>query len=250
MANDGHYRGGNARNQVKGRKMAEREERDREVYVDGPAHEGGPVVPAERLVHRERLLRDLRTQGEEAGITVVVAPDGFGKTTLLVQRVAEVRSRIERGSARMLDLEGLDEVQAYESIKRLSEDLDPRMRPLIALDNLTTLQEHGIEAMVGLLRSMRGEGFEIVVTCRPSNRAFVAAMGDSYKITAQSLLVKPREYPAWARKLSIASGLDVYGLTQGSRVLWRCWEMRRRSTRCRLPLKTRQSSCIEASYAN
>ncbi|MFR3452082.1 MAG: hypothetical protein ACLTSX_11640 [Collinsella sp.] len=41
----------------------------------------------------------------------------------------------------MLDLEGLDEVQAYESIKRLSEDLDPRMRPLIALDNLTTLQE-------------------------------------------------------------------------------------------------------------
>lgn len=115
----------------------------------------------------------------------------------------------------MLDLEGLDEVQAYESIKRLSEDLDPRMRPLIALDNLTTLQEHGIEAMVGLLRSMRGEGFEIVVTCRPSNRAFVAAMGDSYKITAQSLLVKPREYPAWARKLSIASGLDVYGLTQG-----------------------------------
>ena len=215
MANDGHYRGGNARNQVKGRKMAEREERDREAYVDGSAHEGGPVVPAERLVHRERLLRDLRTQGEEAGITVIVAPDGFGKTTLLVQRVAEVRSRIERGSARMLDLEGLDEVQAYESIKRLSEDLDPRMRPLIALDNLTTLQEHGIEAMVGLLRSMRGEGFEIVVTCRPSNRAFVAAMGDSYKITAQSLLVKPREYPAWARKLSIASGLDVYGLTQG-----------------------------------
>lgn len=183
--------------------------------MDGSAHEGGPVVPAERLVHRERLLRDLRTQGEEAGITVIVAPDGFGKTTLLVQRVAEVRSRIERGSARMLDLEGLDEVQAYESIKRLSEDLDPRMRPLIALDNLTTLQEHGIEAMVGLLRSMRGEGFEIVVTCRPSNRAFVAAMGDSYKITAQSLLVKPREYPAWARKLSIASGLDVYGLTQG-----------------------------------
>lgn len=74
--------------------------------MDGPAHEGGPVVPAERLVHRERLLRDLRTQGEEAGITVVVAPDGFGKTTLLVQRVAEVRSCIERGSARMLDLEG------------------------------------------------------------------------------------------------------------------------------------------------
>lgn len=84
MANDGHYRGGNARNQVKGRKMAEREERDREVYVDGSAHKGGPVVPAERLVHRERLLRDLRTQGEEAGITVIVAPDGFGKTTLLV----------------------------------------------------------------------------------------------------------------------------------------------------------------------
>ena len=180
MTNDGHYRGGNARNQVKGRKMVEREERDREVHVDGPAHESGPVVPVERLVHRERLLRDLRTQGEEAGITVIVAPDGFGKTTLLVQRVAEVRSCVERGSARMLDLEGLDEVQAYESVKRLSEDLDPRMRPLIALDNLTTLQEHGIEAMVGLLRSMRGEGFEIVVTCRPSNRAFVAAMGDSY----------------------------------------------------------------------
>ena len=95
--------------------------------MDGPPREGGQVVSVERLVHRERLLRDLRTQGEEAGITVIVAPDGFGKTTLLVQRVAEVRSRIERGTARMLDLEGLDEVQAYESVKRLSEDLDPRM---------------------------------------------------------------------------------------------------------------------------
>ncbi|MFR2950931.1 MAG: hypothetical protein ACLTKG_06195 [Collinsella intestinalis] len=137
----------------------------------------------------------------------------------------------------MLDLEGLDEVQAYESIKRLSEDLDPRMRPLIALDNLTTLQEHGIEAMVGLLRSMRGEGFEIVVTCRPSNRAFVAAMGDSYKITAQSLLVKPREYPAWAQAFD-CERVGCVRADSGSRVLWRCWEMRRRSTRCRLPLKT------------
>lgn len=195
--------------------MSEHEERDRE----NASVEGVPTrmatTPIERLVHRERLLRDLRTHGEEAGITLIVAPDGFGKTTLLIQRVAEVRSRMDRGSARMLDLGGLDGAQAYTSIKGAADDLDERMKPLLALDNLTVLGPDGIEVVAGLIRSLRERGFEIVVTCLPGNRDFVAALGDSFKITAQALLVRPREYSAWARKLAIASGLDVYGLTQG-----------------------------------
>lgn len=57
----------------------------------------GCAVPAERMIRRERLLSDLKAQGEKAGITLIVAPSGFGKTTLLIQRVAEVRASLERG---------------------------------------------------------------------------------------------------------------------------------------------------------
>lgn len=175
----------------------------------------GALVPVERLVHRERLLSDLKKQGEKAGITLIMAPDGFGKTTLLLQRVAEVRSSMERGAARMIDLQGLGGAQAYASIKGAAESLSGQMNPLLALDNLTVLGAEGIDVIVGLFRELRDRGYEIVATCRPGNRDFAAALGDSFKITAQTLLVKPREYPAWARKFSIASGLDVYGLTQG-----------------------------------
>lgn len=195
--------------------MSERGEGKLEIVQAGETDNPGGAPPAERQVHRERLLRDLKEQGEDAGITLIVAPDGFGKTTLLMQRVAEVRSCMKRGSARMLDLAGLDAARAYTSIKGVAEGLDTRMRPLLGLDNLGVLGTEGIEVITGLLRSLRERGVEIIVTCRPGNRDFVAAMGDTFKITAQALLVKPREYPAWARKLSIASGLDVYGLTQG-----------------------------------
>ena len=54
-------------------------------------------------VRRERLLRELAFKAGEAGIALVCAPKGFGKTTLLFQYAATVRSDPERGSVELID---------------------------------------------------------------------------------------------------------------------------------------------------
>lgn len=43
------------------------------------------------MVRRERLMNELIAKGRKAGIVVLYAPDGFGKTSVLLQYAHEVK---------------------------------------------------------------------------------------------------------------------------------------------------------------
>lgn len=177
-------------------------------------------VPDDRLrlrraVRRTRILREIGLHARDAVATLVTAPDGFGKTTLLAQRVSEVQSDAERGVARIVDAAGMDAERLYELLGDIEGRLEPRMRPLIAIDNLPTLRETAIQGFTDRIRALHEKGFELMVACRPSNRAFVQHMGDAYKVGPQALLVRPKEFSDWATMLGISGELDVYELTQG-----------------------------------
>ena len=43
------------------------------------------------MVRRERLMNELIAKGRKAGIVVLYAPDGFGKTSVLLQYTHEVK---------------------------------------------------------------------------------------------------------------------------------------------------------------
>lgn len=168
-----------------------------------------------RAVRRARILREIGLHARDAVATLVTAPDGFGKTTLLAQRVSEVQSDAERGVARIVDAAGMDAERLYELLGDIEGRLEPRMRPLIAIDNLPTLRETAIQGFADRIRALHEKGFELMVACRPSNRAFVQHMGDAYKVGPQALLVRPKEFSDWATMLGISGELDVYELTQG-----------------------------------
>lgn len=186
-----------------------------DAYED--ADELRPSVAPSRglLVRREKLLRDLMVHGPEAGISVVCAPEGMGKTALLLEYVAETTSNPARGSARLMDASGMDSEQLYGALRRLPEELPGAMHPLVAVDNVPELGEAALEVLPGLLRELRAKGFEFILSCKPTARGLLEALGDSYKVGAQALIVRPREYPDWTQAFSIDHSLDVYALTQG-----------------------------------
>ena len=45
------------------------------------------------MVRRDRLMNELIVKGRKAGIVLLYAPDGFGKTSVLLQYVQEVKQR-------------------------------------------------------------------------------------------------------------------------------------------------------------
>ena len=55
------------------------------------------------MVRRERLLNELIAKGRKAGIVVLYAPDGFGKTSVLLQYTQEVKSDPTRGPVRIIE---------------------------------------------------------------------------------------------------------------------------------------------------
>ena len=190
------------------------------------AHEAeGNAAPAENaptgaggsgfLVKRDRLLRELGTRGREAGISIVCAPKGFGKTALLLQYVAEVRSDPSRGISCLVEAGSLSLDEFERDMGRLDGEMEPVLHPLIAIDDLPVWGAEDAAQAAATLRSMRSRGFELVIACEPSCRAFLGVMGDTLKLGAQALRVHPREYSEWAKIFSISSALDVYDLTQG-----------------------------------
>ena len=176
------------------------------------AHEAPPFG---LTVRRERLLGRLSIDGRDAGITIVNAPAGFGKTALLVQYAKLIREDPSRGVVRLIDAQGMDEAQLGRALQACGEELEPAMRPLVVVDGLPLLKGEAPKQLAILLRALRERDFELVLSCRPDNTELIGALGDSAKIGAQFLTVQPGEYSDWARTFSISSALDVYELTQG-----------------------------------
>lgn len=166
-------------------------------------------------VRRERLLRELAFKAGEAGIALVCAPKGFGKTTLLFQYAATVRSDPERGSVELIDAGRMAKHELRDLLEEIGQGQPVEARPLIAIDDVPRLEKEEARRIADLLRALRGRGFEVVASCLPSNRALLSTLGDSAKIAPPALAVQPGEYAQWARAFSIAPSLDVYELTQG-----------------------------------
>lgn len=167
------------------------------------------------IVKRDRLLHDLAMHGVDAGISVVSAPRGFGVSALLRQYASIVQADPARGAARVIDAARLDLDGLESAIDEAIDAMAAGSRPLIAIDHLPRYDRDASERAAALLRSARERGAEVVVGCGPEARPFLQTMGDAHKLSAQRMLVRPDEYPAWARAFAISPSLDVYGLTQG-----------------------------------
>lgn len=195
--------------------MGARKQLEGATYEDGADSGDGSSRSRGFTVRRERLLRDLETKGRAAGISVLCAPDGFGKTALLLQYASEVRDDAARGMVQLIIAGELGADELLRELRDAEDNLEVRRHPLIVIDDMPVLGSEGVEVIVAFLRKLHANGFELAISCKPNNRLFVHALGDSYKVSAQTLKVNPREYSEWVRLFSIASELDMYDLTQG-----------------------------------
>ena len=166
-------------------------------------------------VKRVDLLRELTKQCRAAGMAVLVAPEGFGKTALLIQYAEEVRSDPLRGVARIMDAKGKSPAELATELAACRLELPQATRPLIAIDDVPPWGEAQAKEVVRVLRAMRSENFEVLLACTPRCRELIALLGDAAKFGSQALRIRPREYASWIRTFSISGDLDVYGLTQG-----------------------------------
>lgn len=167
------------------------------------------------MVYRKRMIRDLVIKGRRAGIVLISAPEGFGKTALLLQYVEEVRSDPTRGDVKVIEAAGSTAGEVFMQLDVVAEQLADRPHSLVAVDNVPLLDEDDTAELIARIRELRDRGVGVFVTCSPLNEGFVHGLGDSVKLTAQMLKVHPYEYSDWAKAFSISSDADVYGLTQG-----------------------------------
>ncbi len=167
------------------------------------------------MVRRERLLNELIAKGRKAGIVVLYAPDGFGKTSVLLQYTQEVKSDPTRGPVRIIEADRATGREVFMQLEVVTEELKDKPHSLIAIDNVPNLDQHDTEDLIDRIRGLRAMGVGVFISCRPSNRQLIHGLGDSVKINAQMLKVHAYEYSAWASAFSISTSLDFYQLTQG-----------------------------------
>lgn len=179
-----------------------------EAAVEMVAAKGITVV-------RDRLLRELDTQGRHAGITFICAAEGMGKTAILLQYASKVQEDPSRGDVTLWDGSDLDAERIVQRFDRYANNGAFENAPLLLIDNMPELGADGVKAVAERMRSLREKGVQVVVTCHPDRQTLMGAMGDSYKMGGRALLVTPQEYRDWARAFAISNSLDVYGLTKG-----------------------------------
>lgn len=187
----------------------------------GAAAHGSRQLPTgpSFMVRRTRLIQELIQQVSSAGIAVLCAPPGFGKTALLIQYVDEVANDPQRGAARLVDAEGAVVSELAIQLEGIAEELAHAVRPALAIDNVPAFSDADADAFAELIRGLRVSGVEIVLACTPAAEGLVRRLGDAAKFGAGQLVVRPREYAEWSHTLSISGALDVYSLTQGIPVL-------------------------------
>lgn len=167
------------------------------------------------MVRRDRLMSELIVKGRKAGIVLLYAPDGFGKTSILLQYTQEVKSDPTRGLVRIIEADRAIAREVFMQLEVVTDELEDKPRSLIAIDNVPNLDQQDTEELIDRIRGLRTMGIGVFVTCRPSNRQLIRGLGDSVKINAQMLKVHAYEYSAWASAFSISTSLDFYQLTQG-----------------------------------
>lgn len=167
------------------------------------------------MVRRDRLMNELIAKGRKAGIVVLYAPDGFGKTSVLLQYAREVKSDPTRGPVRIIEADRAIGREVFMQLEVVTEELKDKPHSLIAIDNVPNLSQSETEELIDRIRSLRAMGVGVFMSCRPSNRQLIHGLGDSIKVNAQMLKVHAYEYSAWASAFSISTSLDFYQLTQG-----------------------------------
>ena len=166
-------------------------------------------------VRRDRLMNELIAKGRKAGIVVLYAPDGFGKTSVLLQYAQEVKNDPTRGPVRIIEADRAIGREVFMQLEVVTEELKDKPHSLIAIDNVPNLSQSETEELFDRIRSLRAMGVGVFMSCRPSNRQLIHGLGDSIKVNAQMLKVHAYEYSAWASAFSISTSLDFYQLTQG-----------------------------------
>lgn len=166
-------------------------------------------------VRRDRLMNELIAKGRKAGIVVLYAPDGFGKTSVLLQYAQEVKSDPTRGPVRIIEADRAIGREVFMQLEVVTDELKDKPHSLIAIDNVPNLSQSETEELIDRIRSLRAMGVVVFMSCRPSNRQLIHGLGDSIKVNAQMLKVHAYEYSAWASAFSISTSLDFYQLTQG-----------------------------------
>ena len=166
-------------------------------------------------VRRDRLMNELIAKGRKAGIVVLYAPDGFGKTSVLLQYAQEVKNDPTRGPVRIIEADRSIGREVFMQLEVVTEELKDKPHSLIAIDNVPNLSQSETEELIDRIRSLRAMGVGVFMSCRPSNRQLIHGLGDSIKVNAQMLKVHAYEYSAWASAFSISTSLDFYQLTQG-----------------------------------
>lgn len=183
------------------------------VGCGGPL--GGHSEGSGFIVGRDRLVAQVMDFCKQPAIVFVRAPQGFGKTALLLQCASAVRNSPERGIAVLIGAAALDVDELMEKVERCADELSSDTTPFILIDDLPAIEASRTSMFAEFLRGLRSQGYSVIASCTSVNKPFVKAMGDSHKIGASALAVHPREYARWAKTFSIASTLDVYELTQG-----------------------------------
>lgn len=167
------------------------------------------------MVRRDRLMNELIVKGRKAGIVLLYAPDGFGKTSVLLQYVQEVKSDPTRGPVRIIEADRAIGRELFMQLEVVADELKDKPHSLVAIDNVPNLEQRETEDLIDRIRSLRATGTGIFIACRPSNRLLIHGLGDSVKVNAQMLKVHAYEYSSWATAFSISTSLDFYRLTQG-----------------------------------
>lgn len=167
------------------------------------------------MVRRDRLMNELIVKGRKAGIVLLYAPDGFGKTSVLLQYVQEVKSDPTRGPVRIIEADRAIGRELFMQLEVVADELKDKPHSLVAIDNVPNLEQRETEDLIDRIRSLRATGTGVFIACRPSNRLLIHGLGDSVKVNAQMLKVHAYEYSSWATAFSISTSLDFYRLTQG-----------------------------------
>lgn len=136
------------------------------------------------MIRRDRLMNELIIKGRQAGIVLVYAPDGFGKTSVLMQYVREVKSDFTRGSVRVIEADRAIGREVFMQLEVVAEELKDKPHSLIAIDNVPVFDQRDTEDFIDAIRGLRASGVGVLLTCRPSNRLLIRGLGDSVKVNA------------------------------------------------------------------